>query len=221
MNLVERAEALKLVSSARSTIHRGNGKKSYQLGWVENDVYHEILAALQPPALDCTVCKDDPIECGALPSLRHCPSAALDAERLERPYGPFYYIENTAKLLRDIDKNGGLQEGGEQYPNGLCCLDNAQRLENGLKEIRLALSAPTWRDISDTPESIDGYSSIRVLGILENGTHVFAQYTPHYLGRADEHQMLWICEGFGWAQKPKYWRPLQPLPPAPSSEGGT
>lgn len=49
---VERAEALKLVSSARSTIHRGNGKKLYQLGWVENDVYHEILAALQPPALD-------------------------------------------------------------------------------------------------------------------------------------------------------------------------
>lgn len=35
----------------------------------------------------------------------------------------------AAKLLRDIDKFGGLKQGGEQYPNGLNCHDIADQLE--------------------------------------------------------------------------------------------
>lgn len=46
---------------------------------------------------------------------------------------------------------------------------------------------------------------VRVLGILENGTHVFAQYTPFYLGHPRERESLWICEGYGWATKPTHW----------------
>lgn len=35
----------------------------------------------------------------------------------------------AAKLLRDIDKAGGLKQGGEQYPNGMNCHDIADKLE--------------------------------------------------------------------------------------------
>lgn len=181
---VERAQALK---ELENSIHDDPSDNIYHGSVLSSDGFHVILsketvdairAALQPPA--------------------------LDAERLERPYGPFYYIENTAKLLRDIDKNGGLQEGGEQYPNGLCCLDNAQRLENGLKEIRLALSAPAWRDVSTAPN--DGEEVwVWMLGC----------------------EKAFIMKAYGvWWNTPKtkpsptHWQPLK-RPSAPSSEGGT
>jgi hypothetical protein len=61
-----------------------------------------------------------------------------------------------------------------------------------------------WRPIS-TPPKCEGRHSIRLLGLLDGGTHVFCQYTPFYLGRSDEHKMLWICEGYGWETKPTHW----------------
>ncbi len=72
--------------------------------------------------------------------------AALKA--LERNYGPLYYIEKSAKLLLDIDKNRGLKEGGEQYPNGLCCLDYAERLKSAAKEIRAHLTTAPVQSVT-------------------------------------------------------------------------
>lgn len=39
-----------------------------------------------------------------------------------------YSLQQTAKLLRDIDQVGRLAEGGSQYPNGECCHDGANTL---------------------------------------------------------------------------------------------
>lgn len=69
------------------------------------------------------------------------PSDESRARVLDRPYGPFYKLKNAAKLLRDVDKNGGLCQGGEQYPNGICCLDAAADIDKAEKEIRSALTA--------------------------------------------------------------------------------
>lgn len=68
----------------------------------------------------------------------------------------------------------------------------------------------TWRPVSDPPEDTISGESVRVLGILADGTHVFASYTPWYIGR--DVTMVWACEGFGAATKPVYWQPLEPLP---------
>jgi hypothetical protein len=70
-----------------------------------------------------------------------------------------------------------------------------------------------WRPIESAPDTTDGYSSIRVLGVLANGGYVFAHYTPAYIGKVDENKMLWMCEMFGWATKPTHWMPL-PAPPS-------
>lgn len=50
-------------------------------------------------------------------------------------------IEEAIKLLRDIDLFGGLKQGGEQYPNGLNCLDIADRLETSKELFRSELDA--------------------------------------------------------------------------------
>ena len=44
------------------------------------------------------------------------------------PEGWRKLIVEAAKLLLAIDKNGGLMLGGEQYPNGVDCIDVAVRL---------------------------------------------------------------------------------------------
>jgi hypothetical protein len=68
----------------------------------------------------------------------------------------------------------------------------------------------TWRPISEPPEDTRNGASIRVLGVLDDGLHVFANYTPRYIGR--DEMMVWTCEGFGAATKPAYWQPLEPSP---------
>jgi hypothetical protein len=86
----------------------------------------------------------------------------------------------------------------------------------GSIEIEEAKERVTWRPIETPPDHDRGtLSSIRVLGILSSGDHVFAQYTPFYLGRPEEDQCLWVCEGRGWATKPTHWMPL-PTPPEAS-----
>lgn len=45
-------------------------------------------------------------------------------------------MEAAALLLNDIERHGGLKEGGEQYPNGLCCIDYAQQLVVAAKRLR-------------------------------------------------------------------------------------
>jgi hypothetical protein len=50
------------------------------------------------------------------------------------------------------------------------------------------------------------------VGILKNGAYVFCQYTPFYLGRSDEAESLWVCEGWGWATKPTHWMFLPERP---------
>jgi len=65
-----------------------------------------------------------------------------------------------------------------------------------------------WKPISEPPTTSKEGASVRVLGVIKGGHHVFASYTPYYLGHADEAKMLWTCEHFGWAEKPTHWRPL-------------
>lgn len=67
------------------------------------------------------------------------------------------------------------------------------------------MAKSAWRELSDPPAEIKGQVSVRVLGILENGTHVFAQYTPYYKGSVDADKLLWVCEGYRWSVKPKKW----------------
>lgn len=45
-------------------------------------------------------------------------------------------MEHAAKLLLDIDRRGGLCQGGEQYPNGLCCIEDAQQLQGAANNLR-------------------------------------------------------------------------------------
>jgi hypothetical protein len=44
-------------------------------------------------------------------------------------YGWRYAVAESAQLLRDIDRCGGLKNGGEQYPNALNVHDMAGRLD--------------------------------------------------------------------------------------------
>lgn len=44
-------------------------------------------------------------------------------------------LERTAKLNRDISRHG-LMEGGEQYPNSLCCIDLAHSAEMFINQFR-------------------------------------------------------------------------------------
>ena len=64
-----------------------------------------------------------------------------------------------------------------------------------------------WRKLNDPPKhDPTDKRPIRVLGILKDGQHVFAQYTPYYLGEWDEDLLLWTSEGV--SEKPIAWMPL-------------
>lgn len=69
-----------------------------------------------------------------------------------------------------------------------------------------------WQPI-EMPPDWKGPHSLRLLGILADGHHVFCQYTPFYRGHADEAKSLWVCEASPWAVKPTHWMPL-PAPPS-------
>jgi len=71
-------------------------------------------------------------------------TAAQAVEPVALPSGAYgwrYAVEQSAKLLRDIDRNGCLESGGEQYPNGLNCHEMAQRLDGLLAAAPGALTA--------------------------------------------------------------------------------
>lgn len=76
---------------------------------------------------------------------------------------------------------------------------------------RIEKAIADWHPISDPPPTTSS-ASVRVIGIMATGLHVFAQYTPFYLGHEDEAKMLWIAEGFPWAYKPTHWMPLPEKP---------
>lgn len=72
----------------------------------------------------------------------------------------------------------------------------------------------SWQLIGTAPKIYANHSH-RFLGILEDGTYVFCDYTPFYDQEGKDHGMTWTCVGYGAATKPTHY---MPLPAAPDNE---
>lgn len=62
------------------------------------------------------------------PSAPAVPDGFESVQLKSGPYGWRYAVESAVDLLRAIERNGQLSQGGEQYPNALNCIESMQRL---------------------------------------------------------------------------------------------
>lgn len=90
------------------------------------------------------------------PYLKGPASSEISGKDYTKKWGFCDTLAEGERLLLAIDKNGKLCQGGEQYPNGLNCLDMA----NQLRKIREHLAAlpkresrrpliKKWRELAD------------------------------------------------------------------------